>query len=147
MPTTHVDYSEASDTLNASQNPSVPGNCFVSTPFGLSILEIQGELNLPSAPPTNPAGVDPEYLGNFAKVDDIYDAVKFGRMEFDESNPSRVVLYIGKSQRLLGSVETLREPLGVLKVSTVANKDDNSMKFMDVIHKKIIFKQRPLPIM
>lgn len=144
MPTTDIDYKDIHDLLNASDSPEIQGNCVVSTPFGLSILEIQGELNLPSAPPLNPAGVDPEYLGNFAKVDDIYDAVKFGQMEFDESNPSKVVLYIGKSQRLLGTVETLREPLGVLRVST---REDKLMNFMDVVHKKIIFKQRPLPIM
>lgn len=144
MPTTDIDYRDIHDLLNASETPETQGNCVVSTPFGLSILEIQGELNLPSAPPLNPEGVDPEYLSNFAKVDDIYNAVKFGQMEFDESNPSKVVLYIGKSQRLLGTVETLREPLGVLRVST---GEDRQMKFMDVVHKKIIFKQRPLPIM
>lgn len=146
MPSADIDYSDAHEVLNGPQK--CPNNgCFISTPFGLSILEIQGELNLPTGAPTNTQGLDPEYVGNFAKVDDIYDAVRFGRIEFDVRDPKKVVLYLGKSQRLLGSVETLPKPLGVLRVPTGANEEDESMKFIDVIYKKLLFKQRPLPIM
>lgn len=148
MPTTNIDYSELSNELKPQGGAEVPGGCVVSTPFGLLILEIQGELNLPLSAPEDTAGVDQEYLDNFALVDDIYEAVKFGRMEFDSLDSSKVVLFIGKSQRLLGSVEKLREPLGILKVPTnPQSQGPQSMKFMDIIHKKIIFKQRPLPIM
>lgn len=141
MPTTDIDYAKASEALN-TPGVEVPGSCIVSTPFGLLILEIQGELNLPESAP-DPDLADPEYMANFARVDEIYEAVKFGKLDFDSADPSKVVLYIGKSQRLLGSVETLREPLGILRVST----DTKNMKFMDVIYKKLIFKQRPLPVM
>ncbi|SGZ57260.1 CIC11C00000004303 [Sungouiella intermedia] len=144
MPTTNIDYTEITQALNTPKDSYVPGDCIISTPFGLLVLEIQGELNLPLSAPQDPASVDPEYLANFATVDDVYHAVKFGRMEFDAKDPSKVVLFIGNSQRLIGSVEKLREPLGVLRVST---NDDQSMKFMDIIEKKVIFKQRPLPIM
>lgn len=141
MPTTDIDYTELSQALS-TPSQYIPGSCVVSTPFGLLVLEIQGELNLPPKAPED--GVDPVYLANFATVDKIYHAVRFGRMEFDAKDPSKVVLFIGNSQRLLGAVETLREPLGILRVST---NDEKSMKFMDIIHKRVIFKQRPLPIM
>lgn len=148
MPTTDIDYSELSEALNNTESSYVPDSCFISTPFGLLILEIQGELNLPTSAPLDSTGLDPEYIENFALVDDIYHAVRFGRMEFDSADPSKVVLFIGKSQRLLGSIEKLREPLGILRVSTDAESNEGkSMKFMDIIQKKIIFKQRPLPIM
>lgn len=144
MPTTDIDYTELSQALNTPSDSYVPGNCVVSTPFGLLILEIQGDLNLPANAPKDSTNVDPDYLANFATVDEIYQAVRFGRMEFDTKDPSKVVLFVGNSQRLIGSVETLREPLGILRVST---NEEKSMKFMDIIHKKVIFKQRPLPIM
>lgn len=149
MPTTNIDYAGAHTAL-AEEQPntinSMPNQpCMVSTPFGLSILEIQGELNIPRQAPPADIEVDSEYRASFAKVDEIYDAVRFGRMLFDANDPNKVVLYVGKSQRLLGAVETLREPLGVLRVSR--NAEEKEIKIVDVIKKKILFKHRPLPVM
>ncbi|OBA23468.1 hypothetical protein METBIDRAFT_76483 [Metschnikowia bicuspidata var. bicuspidata NRRL YB-4993] len=145
MPSTAIDYSDAHKALNLQPQILPDGSCFVLTPFGLSLLEIQGELNLPLSAPVSHEGMDPDYLKNFAKVDGIYDAVRFGKMEFDEKDSSKVVLFIGSSQRLLGTVEPLRNPLGVLRVP--AENSGENMKIVDVIEKKILFQQRPLPIM
>lgn len=133
MPTTSVEYSKVTAAL--AGEPQLHEGCFVSTPLGLAILEIQGELNYPQTVPD-----DLEMAGNFCKVDDIYDAVKFGKMTFDEKDPNKVTLLIGKSQRLMGAVELLREPLGVLRVS-------DGLEMIDIIYKKLIFRQRPLPVM
>lgn len=146
MPSTPIDYKDIHRALNSNSLTTNSNGCIISTPFGLSLLEIQGELNLPESAPTETEGLDPDYVRNFAKVDDIYEAVKFGRLEFDEKDPQKAVLFIGKSQRLLGSVVTLKDPLGVLRVPT-GDYPTQNMKFVDLVYKKIIFKQRPLPIM
>lgn len=153
MPTTSIDYTGAYKALNSDPKTLPDGSCFVLTPYGLSIIEIQGELNLPASAPSadTSADIDPEYMANFAKVDSVYDAIKFGRMVFDEKDQKKVVLFIGKLQRLLGVVESLREPLGVLKVPQRSLEDEDTteggIEMIDIIDKKIIFRQRPLPIM
>lgn len=159
MPTTKIDYSVAHDILNRSNGDELIDNDnIISTPYGLSILEIQGELNLPQTFPQANENHKPEYLENFARVNDIYEAVRFGKLEFDPKNHANVTLYIGKSQRLLGSMVDLETPLAVLRICTDDTNDvndsskddsskDDSIKIVDIIKKKIIFKQRPLPIM
>lgn len=161
MPTTKIDYSVAHNILNENtlnEVELIENDKIISTPYGLSILEIQGELNLPQSFPQANENHKPEYLENFARVNDIYEAVKFGRLEFDPKNQSNVTLYIGKSQRLLGSMVNLETPLAVLRIKTETNNEDTeqgsleenkdeSIKIVDIVKKKIIFKQRPLPIM
>lgn len=82
---------------------------------------------------------------------------------FDEKDNSKVTLYIGKSQRLLGNVVKLSTPLAVLRIPLknedemmVDSNNDNVNKFkqeeeliklVDIVKAKVIFKQRPLPIM
>lgn len=162
MPTTKIDYSVAHNILNEktfNEGELIENDNIISTPYGLSILEIQGELNLPQSFPQANENHKPEYLENFARVNDVYEAVKFGRLEFDPKNQSNVTLYIGKSQRLLGSMVNLETPLAVLRIKTETSNDedteygsseenkDESIKIVDIVKKKIIFKQRPLPIM
>mmetsp|Transcript_2951 Transcript_2951/g.3283 ORF Transcript_2951/g.3283 Transcript_2951/m.3283 type:complete len:163 (-) Transcript_2951:67-555(-) len=162
MPTTKIDYSVAHNILNKkspNEDSLIDNDDIISTPYGLSILEIQGELNLPQSFPQPNENHKSEYLENFVRVNDVYEAVKFGRLEFDPKNQSNVTLYIGKSQRLLGSMVDLETPLAVLRIKTdtTDNKDtedgalevnrDDSIKIVDIVRKKIIFKQRPLPIM
>lgn len=200
MPSVPINYTKASQALTLSVTPSSP--YVISTPFGLSILEIQGLLILPSVP-KNEEAVDPEHAHTYVKINDIHDAVKFGKLLFDEKDPLKVVLFVGTSQRLNGTVEKLREPLAVLRIQkekpgsrdskngtkngatltidgkkeegyneveccvkglnereTVGEKDSmdvdttqhngnltNAITMVDIIHKKIIFKHRPLPIM
>lgn len=96
-------------------------------------------------------------MKNFVKVDDIYDAVKFGHLQFDDKDQLKVTLFIGKSQRLIGNVVKLDVPLGVLKVplkqKSVEDSDnvdmdqDHEIQMIDIVRAKMIFKQRPLPIM
>lgn len=158
MPSTRIDYSVAHRILNSESNEEENTNDnIISTPFGLSILEIQGELNLPQTFPKPGETHKPDYLENFATVNDIYEAVKFGKLEFDPKNKSNVTLYIGKSQRLLGSMVDLETPLAVLRVPTDENNNEEEgdthteekegIKIVDIIKKKLIFKHRPLPIM
>lgn len=118
MPSTPVAVGGAHAALNAAPQHG-PGMHTVSTPFGLLLLEIQGELNVP----------------------DAQEAIQFGRLQFDERDEKKVVLFIGTSQRLLGTVEPLPKPLGLLK------QENGRMELVDVIHKRLLFKQRPLPIM
>lgn len=102
------------------------------TPYGRAVVEIQGVLNLPTQPP--PAAH--ESAANFIKVDDS-TAVKFGRVEFDGR---KVTMFIGQLQRLIGEIVELKTPLGLLKVLS-------GIEMVDVIKQKVIFKDRPHPIM
>ncbi|CAI5759764.1 unnamed protein product [Candida verbasci] len=134
MPTAKID-------CRSVQNLQYDGN-IITTPYGLTLLEIQGELNLPDKVVENNE--------NFIKVDEIYDAVKFGNLVFDQKETNKVILFIGNSQRLLGTIEKLNTPLGVLKIPV--KNDDNmeieeDIKMIDIVKHKLIFKQRPLPIM
>lgn len=162
MPTATIDCSSAQDILN---KPSTNDNDLIFTPYGLMLLEIQGELNLPNEFPQGQPKTDEdhEYLNNFITINEIQHAVKFGNLVFDEKDNSKVTLYIGKSQRLLGNVVKLSTPLAVLRIPlknedemTVDSNNDNVNKFkqeeeliklVDIVKAKVIFKQRPLPIM
>lgn len=114
----------------------------IETKDGLIILEIQGELNLPSA------RSDQELYTK----DGHHDAITFGKLELQGKE---AVLYVGKSQRLIGKVVTLDPPLGLLKfpAQDPSLEDGQSFKgeakviLTDIIEKKIIFSHRPLPIM
>ncbi|CAH6718346.1 chromosome transmission fidelity protein 8 [[Candida] jaroonii] len=130
MPSVDLEYSKVVPILDQT----IKNDSIISTPYGLSILEIQGVLNLPS---------EPHGDAEFIKVDEIYDAVKFGRLQFDEKNEKKVTLFVSNSQRLLGTIEDLDVPLGVLKIPN----EESTITMIDIIKKKIIFKQRPLPIM
>lgn len=142
MSTVNIDYSSVTkEHQEKIKSSEVPSNV-ISTPLGLAIFEIQGELNLPSAEPH--ADANPEYKANFAKVDEIYNAVKFGRLVIDKADESKVTLFIGKSQRLLGKISKLDPPLGVLRLSS---KEEGDIKMIDIVRQKVIFKDRPLPIM
>lgn len=145
MPSTEIDFTPAKDALDNSEVFESDGRCIVSSSQGLLLLDIQGELSLPEeeSPVATPTGC--EYIS----VDKIYKAVKFGHLEFDEINKLRVTLIIGKSQRLLGKIEDLPKPMGVLRVPVSKQDEQNteSVEILDVIYKKLLFDLRPLPIM
>ncbi|KAK6202784.1 chromosome transmission fidelity protein 8 [Scheffersomyces amazonensis] len=154
MPTARIDYHNAQEILtnNITNRGVIEEDGIISTPHGLSIIEIQGELNLPSYAPSKEDYTEEhkDYYQNFIKIDDIYDAVKFGQIEYDAKDPQKVTLFIGRSQRLLGSLIDLDTPLAVLRIPVNKENSDNineNIKIIDVIKKKMIFKQRPLPIM
>lgn len=152
----------------------------VATPLGLALVEIQGELSIPKE---TPAGLSVGEQGLFTRVplpalyrespesregggsgdaEDV-EVVKFGRLELDEEL-QRATLFISTTQRLIGTVEKIDPPLGVLKVvhagpertaaESATRSDDVSSaaagqvcEMIDVVGTKIIFKHRPLPIM
>ncbi|KAI5970286.1 hypothetical protein CANMA_000638 [Candida margitis] len=171
MPTTKINCSAVQSLLAKDQDTgtfplsssSSPSN-LITTPYGLALLEIQGELNLPHTKPDIPldqlSPLDQEKMRNFVTVDDIYDAVKFGQLHFDTKDDSKVTLFIGKSQRLIGNVVKLDVPLGVLKIPLNQQKSsrdedvdmdggetEQEIQMIDIVRAKMIFKQRPLPIM
>lgn len=136
MPYKEIDYSGAKKSLsNSDGSPLV-----VSTPNGNVMLEIQGELILPSA---KPQGLTPEEESKYVAIDGVNHAVKIGRLEL---NGNKATLFIGTSQRLLGDVKKLNPPIGVLRLPNDA-EDDAKIKMVDIIKHKIIFTGRPLPIM
>lgn len=100
--------------------------------MGNMMLEIQGDLEIPST------AHDDE---RFSKYEDA-DIVKFGLLHVNPENKT-ATLFIGKKQRLIGSLVKLDTPLGLLKF----NHDSGTVEMQDVFHYKVIFKNRPLPIM
>ncbi|KAL7662864.1 Chromosome transmission fidelity protein 8 [[Candida] zeylanoides] len=137
MPSAQIDVSEVAvgTTAAAAAGP------VIATPAGLAIVEIQGDLNLPDALPAADAPYDVK--SRFATVDGLYTAIQFGTMILDPRDPTKVTLYIGKSQRLLGTIVTLATPLGVLRMDAAAQQ----IKMVDIVRRKVLFKDRPLPIM
>ncbi|CAL9728286.1 chromosome transmission fidelity protein 8 [Monosporozyma unispora] len=117
--------------LNPSENESSETRqpLVIMTPLGRTIIEIQGDLELPT------------------DEDDKDAEVRFGLLDIEENHNdpimSRVTLYVGKKQRLLGKVVALEVPLGLLNFT----KNDNKVTLEDVIRYKILFQDRPLPIM
>lgn len=141
MPATRIDCTVGREALNTAKYEAKPtSSCVISSSMGLLLLDIQGELNLPSKDETSDKH-------DMAIIDQIHDAVKFGRLIFDDASLQRVTLFIGNSQRLLGKIEDLPKPVGVLRVSTTAESASDDVKLIDVVHKKLTFNQRPLPIM
>lgn len=123
-----MDYSKALPVLDGVVEDNV-----ISTAYGLCILEIQGVLNYPKE-------VSEE--AQFITVNDIHNAVKFGELIVDDTT-SKVTLLVNNSQRLVGELQNLVTPLAVLRVPN----NEKSITMIDVIKKKLIFNQRPLPIM
>lgn len=159
MPSVEIDYSCASRSLQhggcgaggaggntgsgagAAQDGSKP--LVICTPNGNALLEIQGELVTPE---TKPQFFDnPEEELRYVKLEgeDGYK-VKVGSLQIEKDS---AVLYIGKNQRLIGSVKKLSPPLGLLKLDKAHKEQDRSVRMVDVIKYKVIFTGRPLPIM
>lgn len=107
----------------------------IATPLGNTLLEIQGDLQFPSEPPSND---EDERFSEYEEE----NVVRFGVLSFD-SEYKKATLYVGEKQRLLGSVVKLETPLGLLKF----DHETNRVELEDVINYKVIFKERPLPIM
>lgn len=111
------------------------GTVAVVTPLGNTLLEIQGELEFPSEPPQ--AHEDDK----FTRYHDE-DIVRFGLLSLDKES-KKATMFVGDKQRLLGTVVKLDTPLGLLHF----DHDLGTVDLQDIIRYKIIFKDRPLPIM
>lgn len=140
MPSVNVSYDP--QVLNSAES-SGP---LIETPHGLSLLEIQGELNAPPQIDASQADAFPQdHLENYIIINEIHQGVKFGNLSFDANDSRKCTLLIGKSQRLIGSVVKLENPLLVLRLLHDPTQRDVSI--VDTIYNKLIFKHRPLPIM
>ncbi|CAI4053637.1 hypothetical protein SUVZ_15G3470 [Saccharomyces uvarum] len=110
----------------------------VITPLGITMLEIQGDLELPKDFTALTQG-DSHHEGRFSEQDG-QNIIRFGLLQLDGE---KATLFVGKKQRLLGKVTKLDVPVGIMHFSS----SDNKVELVDVVKYKIIFKDRPLPIM
>ncbi|AET39945.1 Ctf8p Ecym_5171 [Eremothecium cymbalariae DBVPG len=120
--------------LFTKENASVS----VTTQLGNTILEIQGDLEVPlRRPECGDEDIEQRFIDH-----DGRDIIRFGILSYDMET-KRASLYVGHKQRLVGDIIKLDPPLGILKF----NKACESVELLDLIHYKVIFKERPLPIM
>ena len=141
MPSVTISTEQICQLLDPSEKKTT-----IPTPFGNVILEIQGDLDIPDISVKHNddgtieiPGLDPEYHLNTHKNEEI---IRYGLLNLSEDK-KLATLYIGKKQRLLGNVVELDTPLGLLKFDSVTQQVD----LCDIIKYKILFKDRPLPIM
>ncbi|CAR26381.1 ZYRO0B08382p [Zygosaccharomyces rouxii] len=104
----------------------------VSTPLGNMMLEIQGDLEAPQQ-----WHEDPRF-----SMDGEHPLVRWGLLHIDTSR-NNATLFVGRKQRLLGSLVKLDTPLGLIKF----NQQDGTVDMQDIFYYKVLFKSRPLPIM
>ncbi|SMN19135.1 similar to Saccharomyces cerevisiae YHR191C CTF8 Subunit of a complex with Ctf18p that shares some subunits with Replication Factor C and is required for sister chromatid cohesion [Maudiozyma saulgeensis] len=136
MPSTTISVEQITQLLDPEQKKTT-----VPTAFGNMILEIQGDLDIPDIEPTAEeiTNSNTEVQFNTYKGENI---IRFGLLNISEDK-KHATLYIGKKQRLLGTVVELETPLGLLKF----NSQDGQVDLCDIIQYKVLFKDRPLPIM
>jgi chromosome transmission fidelity protein 8 len=129
MPTTSITAADKSGADVSSPLPSL-----LHTPGGLALLELQATLHTPSSDsPAQEVGrlVFPSYDPE-AGADDL-------------AWTKRVYFYIGKNQRMTGSVKKLAKPLAVLRKADDSNDEGRTdLKILDIIKWKIVFSSRPV---
>lgn len=96
------------------------------------MLEMQGDLEIPSQPHDD---------DRFSKYNGT-DVVRFGLLHINMEKKV-ATLFIGKKQRLLGSLVELDTPLGLLSF----NHENGTVEMQDLFRYKILFSNRPLPVM
>lgn len=130
MPSVPISYDQLCLLQRGERVPDQEST--IETPLGKMIVEIQGTLELPSE-----ISKDNELYRSI----DGYDTVHFGNLSIESKE--KAILFVGKKQRLLGKVVKLNPPLGLLKF----NDNGSNVELLDVIEYKVIFSDRPLPIM
>jgi len=133
MPSVDIDASQWQKLTQSREKQTT-----VITPLGMMMLEIQGELELPKDF-ASLARRDSPNEGRFSEQDGE-TLIRFGSLQIDGE---RATLFVGKKQRLLGKVTKLDVPMGIMHF----NSKDNKVELVDVMKYKVIFKDRPLPIM
>lgn len=111
----------------------------ITTSLGNTLLEIQGDLEIPSQPSENNEDENGDKRFAVYRNENI---VRFGLLTIGADNKS-ATLYVGKKQRLLGNIVKLDPPLGLLKFEN----NTGAVEMQDIFNYKIIFSNRPLPIM
>lgn len=137
MPTVNV-YPPGTASDSVVPNPLPP---LLQTPFGLAIIEIQGTLNI-SHPSTNPI----QDIGRL-----VFPNIPAGTVPSLEDTKwtKKVLLYIGKNQRLTGEAKKLPKPLAVVRRKDRVTEDDDSgstgdeLEIMDIVRYKLFFGSRP----
>lgn len=158
MPAIPVDFSPA---IRAAQlPPQTPTladySSIVSTPTGLTLIEIQGDLSVPLEKPHGLSEKE-ETLFEKREIPPVFsdgtetgpvDVVRFGRLEIDDTM-TKATLFVSSTQRLIGTIEKIDPPLGVLKVVHPHGDDasETHCEVVDVVRRKAVFRHRPLPIM
>ncbi|CDK28962.1 unnamed protein product [Kuraishia capsulata CBS 1993] len=153
MPSRSIEYDEVTESIPFGD--LVEGGPVISTSSGLMILEIQGDLNLPQRIPDKLTETESEmYVQDESSLgintaDELgssgsHTAVKFGKLDIDGK---RATLYIGSSQRLVGTIEKIDPPLGLMRILSESSTEETPIQVLDVIRQKAIFRSRPLPIM
>ncbi|CUS24954.1 LAQU0S22e00936g1_1 [Lachancea quebecensis] len=129
MPTVEISVSKLGSLFQEE------GKVSVYTRLGNTLLEIQGELEHPLEIPQG------DTQGKFTKYQGE-NIIRFGLLTIDEGQ-KKATLFVGEKQRLLGTVVKMETPLGLLKF----DHGSGSVELQDIIRYKIIFKDRPLPVM
>ncbi|AAS52848.1 AER166Cp [Eremothecium gossypii ATCC 10895] len=132
MPSVTISVNKLASVTEGSGKPLT-----VTTELGSTIIEIQGDLQIPSQRPQE-AGTDPEH--RFVEHEGR-DILRFGEVSYDMET-KKACMYVGRKQRLLGTVVKLDPPLGILRFRA----ETSSVELEDVIRYKLLFKDRPLPI-
>ena len=139
MPTVDV-HPPGTAPSSTTTNPLPP---LLQTPFGLAIIEIQGSLNI-SHPSTD--GI--QDIGRL-----VFPNIPAGTVPESHNTKwtKKVLLYIGKNQRLTGEVKKLPKPLAVIrrKERTVDGDGNGTgsagdeLEILDIVHSKLFFAGRP----
>jgi len=139
MPTVDV-YPAGTVSSPTVTNPLPP---LLQTPFGLAIIEIQGTLNI-SHPSTDPI----QDIGRL-----VFPSIPAGTVPRPDDTKwtKKVLLYIGKNQRLTGEAKKLSKPLAVIrrKERDEEENDENGssgrdeLEIMDIVRYKLFFGGRP----
>lgn len=127
MPSVRISTTQLRSLLQSNEHQAT-----IITPLGNMMLEIQGDLEIPLA-----AHDDERFKKHHGA-----DIVRFGLLSINEEKKT-ATLFVGKKQRLLGSLVKLDTPLGLLKF----DRESGAVEMQDIFNYKIIFKNRPLPIM
>lgn len=136
MPT--IDLCPPETTTTAAVPNSLPP--LLQTPFGLAMIEIQGTLNIshPSADPI-------QAIGRL-----VFPNIPVGTIPSPEDTKwtKKVLLYIGKNQRLTGEAKKLPKPLAVIRKKEKSGDDDagstgDELEIMDIVRYKLFFGGRP----
>lgn len=127
MPSVNVSKRQVQMLLQSDQHQTS-----VSTPLGNMMLEIQGDLEIPHQ----------WHEDQRFSTKNGNELVRWGLLHLDTSR-NNATLFIGRKQRLLGSLIKLDTPLGLIKF----NQQDGTVEMQDIFYYKVLFKSRPLPIM
>ena len=121
---------------------SISDNIVNHPTLGDILLDIQGDLEIDVPVNTEDA---------MSEKDPQQEVVQFGRLEVEEDGKN-CVLYVGTKQRLKGKVVKLEPPLALMKFSENDQNPQHGVKtkqveIVRVIKQKLVFKDRPLPIL